>query len=89
MIAKMFDAWIVTANRYGAEDDFFFDGQMVVADPLGDLRLTAKDQAQFIFYDIGFSVDRSPAIKVFRRAYVGLSLAAHFIKGIGMLCPAR
>jgi len=85
MIAKMFDAWIVTANRYGAEDGFFFDGQMVVADPLGDLRLTAKDQAQFIFYDIGFSVDRSPAIKVFRRAYVGLSLAVHFIKGLGML----
>ncbi len=89
MIAKMFDAWVVTANRYGAEDRFTFDGQMIVSDPLGDLRVKTKDQEQFVYYDIGFSADRSPAVKILRRAYVGLSMGAHFIKGIGLLFSTK
>jgi len=89
MIAKMFDAWIVTANRYGAEDKFFFDGQMIVADPLGDLRVQTKDQEQSIYYDIGFAADASPIVKILRRSFVDVSLGAHFIKSIPMLFPAR
>lgn len=89
MIAKMFDAWVVTANRYGAEDKYFFDGQTIVADPLGDLRIQTKDQEQSVYYDIGFSADASPFVRILRRAYVGVSLGAHFIKSIPMLFQAR
>lgn len=89
LIAKLFDAWIVTANRYGAEDRFFFDGQMIVSDPLGDLRVKTKDREQYVYYDIGFSADRSLLVKILRRAYVGESLGAHFIKSMGMLFSAR
>jgi predicted amidohydrolase len=89
LIARMFDAWIVTANRYGAEDRFFFDGQMIISDPLGDLRVKIKDQEQFVYYDIGFSADRFPLVKVLRRAYLGMSLGAHFIKAVGLLFSAQ
>lgn len=90
MIAKMFDSWIITANRYGAEDKFTFDGQMFVSDPLGDLRLKSKDQEQSIYYDIGFSANDSPFLKILRRSYVALSLGAHFIQGMRtFLLPHR
>ncbi len=89
LIARLFDAWIVTANRYGAEGDLVFDGQMIVSDPLGDLRVKACDREQFTYYDIGFSADRSPVIRMLRRTYAGMALLVHLFKSLGMFLFAR
>jgi len=85
LIAKLFDAWILTANRYGPDGAQFFDGQMIIADPLGQLRVKAKDQAQYIYYVIGFDGGRSPARRFLGRLYVWESLGLHMIKNIGTM----
>lgn len=58
-IAKMLGAWIVTANRYGDEEVQFFDGSMVVCDPWGDLRASARDKEQYLYYEMRFPEWRS------------------------------
>jgi predicted amidohydrolase len=88
MTAKMFDAWIVTANRIGADGGNTYDGNSLVADPLGDLRVAVKDREGYLYYDIGFAIDASPAVTLLRRAYVAVSLVAHMATGLGLLLPA-
>jgi hypothetical protein len=62
---------------------------MMVSDPLGNLQIQTKDQEQFVYQDIGFSADRFPLVKTLRRAYVNLSIGAHFIKSIGLLFSSK
>jgi predicted amidohydrolase len=85
MTARMFDAWIVTANRYGQDARYTYDGQMSIGDPLGELRVKSKDREQVVYYDIGFAEESSALVKGLRRIYVGVSLAAHFVRNIGMM----
>lgn len=84
MLAKMFDAWIITANRYGTDDKFQFDGQMVVSDPLGDLKVKTKGKEQVVYTEITFSEDPSVFVQLLRKVYARLSLIPHFIIGIGI-----
>jgi predicted amidohydrolase len=85
MIAKMFDAWIVTANRYGDEDIYIFDGNIVIGDPLGRLRVKTMGKDGFVFYQLNFVPDPSRLRKAVRRIYVGASLIPHFASNLGMM----
>ena len=88
LIGKMFGAWVVTANRYGDDGAGFFDGQMIVADPLGDLRVKAKDREQYITYDLGFDT-RTSRVRAFAVSlYRWESIGVHFVKSLSMIFPS-
>ena len=67
----------------------FFDGQMIVADPLGELRIKTKGSAQHIFYELHFDERRGAVRDALRSLYRYESLGVHLIAGISLLLPAR
>lgn len=87
MIAKLFGAWILTANRFGPDGRQFFDGQMIVADPLGELRVKTKGSAQQIFYEIRLDDRRSAVRDALRSLYRYESLGIHLVSGFSLLLP--
>ncbi len=78
--ARMYDAWIVTANRYGDENGRFWNGHMVVSDPLGRLRAVGQNQEQYIVYDLKFADAQSLYKKIIRSILVKLPLPIHILK---------
>jgi len=85
MIAKMFDAWIVTANRYGEEDGYRYDGNMVIGTPLGYLHRTAVGKEQFLYEDLFFVIDQTALKTVLRRTYVWLSFIPYLTRNLVMV----
>jgi len=78
--ARMYDAWIVTANRYGNEDGCFWNGHMVVSDPCGELRATGQNQEQYLVYELGFADKQSWLKRAIRDAWVKTPLAFHILR---------
>ncbi len=89
LIAKMAGTWIVTANRYGQEGSQFFDGQTVVGDPFGNLRVKARGSEQYVVFDIGFDSAPSPVRRSLLSLYRVESLAVHVMSGFRLLVPTR
>ncbi len=85
MIVKMFDAWIVTANRYGDEDGYVYEGDMIIGDPLGRLRRTAVGKEQFMCEDLFFVTNESSLKKRLRRFCVGLSFIPYLLGNLGVI----
>ena len=82
MIAKLFDSWIVTANRYGEEDGNFYEGDMIFSDPLGQLQHTAMGAEQLVCEKIYFVTNESTVKQKLRRIYVGISFIPFLWKQI-------
>jgi len=77
--ARMYDAWIVTANRYGEENGRFWNGHMVISSPYGELRATGQDKEQFLVYELRFD-DKQPWLKrALRNAWVKMPLVWHIL----------
>ena len=68
--ARMYDAWVVTANRYGQEGDEFWNGHIVISDPLGELRVTGQDKEQYLVHELKFDANQSRLRTVIRNVYV-------------------
>lgn len=78
--ARLYDAWIVTANRFGEEETRYWSGHMVVSDPLGELRVAVDSCERVIEYDLGFA-GRGPWIKrVVRRVVTALPLVFELVR---------
>jgi predicted amidohydrolase len=78
--ARLYDAWIVTANRYGDEDGWFWNGHMVISDPLGELRVTAQDEEQYLVYELRFASSQSWLKKVMRNIFVKTPLIFYILR---------
>lgn len=78
--ARMYDAWVVTANRYGDENGRFWNGHMVISDPLGRLRAVGQDREQYLVYELKFADERSWLKRVIRNVLVKLPLPIHILK---------
>jgi predicted amidohydrolase len=78
--ARMYDAWIVTANRYGDENGCFWNGHLVISDPWGELRATGQGQEQFLVYELGFADQRLWLKRAIRNLWVKAPLAFHILK---------
>lgn len=78
--ARMYDAWVVTANRYGDEDGWFWDGHLVVSDPCGRLRATSKGREQVLVAECTFLAERSWFTWLLRNALVKASLVPHVLQ---------
>ena len=72
--ARMYDAWIVTANRYGCENGRFWDGHMVISDPLGRLRVSGKGKEQYLTYELQFPAEQSRLKRLLRKIYTRFPL---------------
>lgn len=78
--ARMYDAWIVTANRYGDENGYFWNGHMVVSDPCGELRAKGQDREQYLIYELEFTDRQSWLKRVIRNVWVKTPLVIHVLK---------
>ena len=77
--AHLYDAWVVTANRYGDEDSFFWNGHAVISDPLGVLRTISKDKAGVLVYDIKFDRNQNILKLLLRNFLVKASLLGYLM----------
>ena len=80
--AQMYDAWMVTANRYGDEDGCFWDGHTVISDPLGVLRATSKGKAGVLVYEIKFDGHQNILKILLRNFLVKASLLVHLLRNL-------
>lgn len=89
MIAKMFDSWIVTANRFGDEDGYIYEGDMVVGTPSGRLHRTAVGKEQSLYADLYFLAQESNLKKLFRRFWVSCSFIPYLFRHFGTFLKPR
>ena len=78
--ARIYDAWVVTANRYGDENGCFWNGHMVVSDPCGALRLTSHDQEQVLIYELAFDDRQTWLKRAIRNAWTKAPLPLHILR---------
>ena len=78
--ARMYDAWVVTANRYGHEAGCFWNGHMVVSDPCGALRATSQDQERVLVYELGFGDQQAWLKRAIRNAWTKAPLPLHILR---------
>lgn len=78
--ARLYDAWIVTANRYGHENGHFWNGHLVISDPTGELRATGQDQEQVLAYELKFPADPSWLKRAIRNVYVKAPVLLHVLR---------
>ena len=78
--ARLYDAWVVTANRYGQETGQFWNGHMVISDPLGRIKAIGQDQEQYLIADLNFVETQSKSKIAVRQAWVKSPLIAHILR---------
>jgi predicted amidohydrolase len=78
--ARMYDAWIVTANRYGDENGWEWNGHIVISDPCGELRATGQDREQFLVQELGFAGRQSWLRRAVRNVWVKTPLVFHTLR---------
>lgn len=74
--ARMYDAWVVSANRYGNENNYW-NGHTIITDPLGNLREVLVDEEGYLVHTLKFAQDRSIVQKILRTLYVKVPLLVH------------
>lgn len=78
--ARMYDAWIVTAIRYGDEDGYYWNGHVVIPGTCGGLRATGQDREQVLVYELGFADSQSWLKRAIRNVWVKAPLALHVLR---------
>jgi len=78
--ARLYDAWIVTANRYGDENGWFWDGHVVISDPLGELRATGQGRELVLVYELVCAAETSWLKRVIRNVYVKAPVFFHVLR---------
>ena len=77
--ARAYDAWVITANRYGEEDGHYWNGHTVISDPTGSLRAESKDKAGYLLFDINIDRDQNFLKFLLRNFIVKTSLFFHLL----------
>lgn len=77
--ARLYDAWLVSANRYGHEKEYW-NGHTVISDPWGTLRATLLDQEGYLVYELKFEPRSAWIQKAARNLWVKPPLLIHVLK---------
>lgn len=85
--AGMYDAWIITANRFGNEGEQFWPGLITITDPLGKVRGRHIGQERFMVYELHFADSGSNLKKIIRNIWVKVPLIFHLIKNWKRIKP--
>ena len=78
--ARMYDAWFVTANRFGDQGDWYWNGHLVVSDPMGRLQATSLDQEKVLVHELTFVEDRCRFQRWLRVLWVRIPLLWHVLR---------
>lgn len=78
-LARLYDAWIVSANRYGQEHHYW-NGHTIISDPLGRLQKVSTDQEGYLVHTLQIATDRSGTQRFLRNVYVKFPLLVHILK---------
>ena len=73
-LSRRLGTWVVTANRYGNEDEVHWDGHLEIINPYGDVLASGQSREQFIYHELAFDQAASGVRRALRKAYSGLSL---------------
>lgn len=80
--ARLYDAWFVTANRFGEEVGQFWPGLITVTDPLGRIRGRSLGQEQVLVHELQFA-DRSSGLRrIVRGLWVKAPLILHVLRNL-------
>ncbi|MBN1310317.1 MAG: carbon-nitrogen hydrolase family protein [Anaerolineae bacterium] len=80
--ARLFDAWVVTANRYGKEDEMYWPGLIVVTDPLGEIQSAKQGREQYSVNEMHFAERRLSLRSFARNVWVKLRLIVHVLRNL-------
>ena len=78
--ARMYDAWFVTANRFGDQGGWYWNGHLVISDPIGRLQATSLDQEQVLVHELTFAEDRCRLQRWLRVLWVRIPLVWHVLR---------
>lgn len=81
-LAKQFNTWIVTSNRYGKENDVQWDGQIEILNPFGDLLVSGNMKEQFVIYEIKINHNQSGFRYFNQKIYSKISLVYLVLKNL-------
>jgi predicted amidohydrolase len=80
--ARLFDTWVVTANRFGKEEKQYWPGQIVVTDPMGEIRDFSQDREQYLINRLNI-VDKGQVFRdMIRNIWVKMRLVAHVVRNL-------
>jgi predicted amidohydrolase len=78
--ARLLDTWIITSNRYGLEDDLFWDGHTVISDHWGSIKVASSGEEAILIHQLripGRNILLSLLRKVITRIPIPLMLLFH------------
>ena len=78
--SRLYDAWFVTANRFGKEGNQFWPGLITVTDPLGKIRGEKLGQEQFLVYELRFAAPGSRLKQIIRNIWVKTPIIFHILR---------
>ncbi|MBK5113883.1 MAG: carbon-nitrogen hydrolase family protein [Candidatus Heimdallarchaeota archaeon] len=79
-LSRSFGTWYMTANRYGFEEEKFWNGHMFIANPLGKLLVKGFDEEQYLYYELKVNTKESRFKKFNRNIFLQFSLVIHILK---------
>lgn len=81
-LAKQYNSWLVTANRYGKSCDVEWDGHIEILNPFGDILVKSRNQENFIVYRLKVAGKHSGAKKFCMKIYSKISLGYLVVKNL-------
>jgi len=88
IVGCLFDAWSLTANRFGQEGTAFWPGLITVADPVGRVRQHAVGKEHILFETLRIGSNRAH-VRVVRRFVAGARLFGLSVVLIGQVAVRR
>ena len=83
--ARLYDAWVVTANRFGHEGDWYWDGHTVISDPWGELQAASQDQAGVLVHTLHLNRHQNLLQRLLRNLLVKAAFLAHLLRSLPRL----
>jgi predicted amidohydrolase len=77
--ARMYDAWVVSANRVGQETGYW-NGHTVISSPDGRLRAMMMDKEGYLVEELASRPDRSWLLRWMRTTWVKAPLPWHVLR---------
>jgi len=83
-LAKRYDAWIVTANRYGTEYETDWDGHVEFVGPFGDIEKSGERKEQYLLHNLRISTGQSRGKRMMQKIYSKASIGYLIIRHPGI-----
>ena len=82
-VRRWFEGNVGTRTRtflFGDQDGYFWNGHIVISDPLGSLRATAQDKEGYLIYELGFDANQSWLKRIIGNMIVKAPVLLHVLR---------